>query len=77
MRRFIGLAMVAMFGLAGCASNDSARSMESVLGSSTAADDGNETSVVDVVATTLSGESFSLQEALQKKPVVLWFWAPG
>jgi len=69
--------MVTMFGLAGCASNDSARSIESVLGNSTAADDGNETSVVDVVATTLNGESFSLQEALQKKPVVLWFWAPG
>lgn len=77
MRRFIGLALVAMIGFAGCAGNDSARSIDSVTGSSSAADDGNKTSVPDIVATTLAGESFSLREALENRPVVLWFWAPG
>ncbi len=31
----------------------------------------------DFIATTVSGQTFVLSEALSQKPVVLWFWAPG
>ncbi len=33
--------------------------------------------VDNLVAKTISGETFVLSNALAQKPVVFWFWAPG
>ncbi len=77
--RAIGLlAMcVAAFGISACSDS----SAEDVDATAPLVVDDNEpnssSSSDDVVATTLTGKSFSLSDALAEKPVVLWFWAPG
>jgi hypothetical protein len=60
----------------GNSSTESAQSTDSVVAPS---GNGNEASggLTGIQSVTLEGATFSLDEALEEKPVVLWFWAPG
>ena len=70
------LSIVALLGTSACGENKSSQaSIPS--GAETEAPDSAPSPADDVRGVTLSGETFSLREALQDKPVVLWFWAPG
>lgn len=72
---------VALLGMSACGENDYQSSSEAGGDSNAIVDSTNDASKdpqrEDVVGVTLSGNAFSLREALQERPVVLWFWAPG
>ena len=72
---------VALLGMSACGENNY-QSSSGVGGDSNAvvdstSDVSQDSQLEDVVGVTLSGDAFSLREALQERPVVLWFWAPG
>jgi hypothetical protein len=77
------LSIVALVGMSACGENSSSQA-SNPSGAETETPDSAPTSpdsaptpAEDVRGVTLSGQAFSLNEALQEKPVVLWFWAPG
>lgn len=77
MKRLIGVVLFVSLGLVSCGGNNATSESDSIQESTSETDVLNMPSSEDVVATTLTGDAFSLQEALKDKPVVLWFWAPG
>lgn len=77
MKRLIGVVLFATFGFVGCGGNNPSSVSNSISNDTGAADVSQSSSDANVIATTLTGDSFSLQETLKDKPVVLWFWAPG
>ena len=70
-------ALFALLGMSACGERNSSQAIDAVQSSSTSDGEPDAQSRDDIVAKTLSGESFSLRQALAEKPVVLWFWAPG
>ena len=71
--------LVAVFALSACGADSSSTSdVVATTGTSSEGLDSQPGSNIDnVVARTVSGETFVLSNALAQKPVVLWFWAPG
>jgi len=77
MRRFIGVSVLAALFMMGCGGDNASSVSDFNDQSPVVTDQPNGSLGTDLVANTLTGQSFLLQEALKDKPVVLWFWAPG
>ena len=77
-KRAAAVAVVALL-LSACGAESSSTSsvVETTAPPSLTVDPELGVNIDNFVATTVSGETFDLSNALAQKPVVLWFWAPG
>jgi hypothetical protein len=77
LRARIAVSCVALLGISACGSSSAENPVNTsdsvgIDTSTPSSSTGN-----GLLGTTLSGESFSLNDALAQSPVVMWFWAPG
>jgi hypothetical protein len=61
-----------IWGISGCGSADN-----SFYASGNSVNQTNSTALSGAAVPLIGGGTFSLEEALQTSPVMMWFWAPG